>query len=676
MTVGPIHALNGFPVWYKDENGLRLMLNTDSNDPFAIMDELPNPGQPVSFPDNFPSEAFYFIAEAEMVTGTGERARLVLALEAAFVNEVPAEGDQIVFGRVRIRVAGLQPNVEYTVTHPYGIDTFIAEPDGEGFGEINFTEDIGGLNGGNFELALESRVFPFLQWDPNVAPLAPVGYIGDPNVPHPVIGSVLVDRFGEPQNIFRIEGPGIGIGSPDRATTPGINPDNCIETRDFNVAGKISTISGVDVVRSTYSQSAATGGVLDVFAMTDVGQQNLEVSGAGINTTRLQGENGTYFARVNYPGALPPSSITVTNTSDNPPSLKESTPVDFINATANYDNDAKTLIITATSSDEVTPVILTVEDFGLGDLSIPIEGLAVNTMIVPAEITIQSSAGGLQTIPVTITGSVNNPIGVSANAGADQTVLINSTVTLDGSQSRGAISSYQWTQIPEQTVTLQDANTAIATFVAPNEAAQLSFQLTVQGEGGPHSDIVNINVLETASEPVADAGPNQTVQQGSIVTLTGSTTGEVSTVQWVQTSGPEVVLNNANSPVATFTFPNQFTTLTFELRVAGPGGNAVDTVTISTTPDSLTVNRVQFRTGDSEWRISGTSSVAGAGVTVTIYIGNSLNGTILAQVQVDALGQWEYRVEPSQVGPDATRAISLQSSSGGVLINVPINIRN
>ena len=32
-----------------------------------------------------------------------------------------------------------------------------------------------------------------------------------------------MDQFGQPQNFFRIEGPGIGIGSPDRSTTPGID---------------------------------------------------------------------------------------------------------------------------------------------------------------------------------------------------------------------------------------------------------------------------------------------------------------------------------------------------------------------------------------------------------------------------------------------------------------------
>ena len=128
MKVGPINAFDGFPVWYKDENGMRLQLNVDPNDPFSGITsaDLPDSSQPVSFPTNYPGEAFYMQVEAEMTTGTGERARLVLALEAAFVNEVPAAGDQIVFGRVRIRIFGLQPNVEYTVSHPYGIDTFFA----------------------------------------------------------------------------------------------------------------------------------------------------------------------------------------------------------------------------------------------------------------------------------------------------------------------------------------------------------------------------------------------------------------------------------------------------------------------------------------------------------------------------------------------------------------------
>ncbi|WP_019241013.1 MULTISPECIES: PKD domain-containing protein [Bacillus] len=678
MKVGPINVFDGFPVWYKDENGLRLQLNVDPNDPFSGITpaDLPNPGQPVSFPDNYPSEAFYFSADAEMTTGTGERARLVLALEAAFANEIPRAGDQIVFGRVRIRVAGLQPNVEYIVTHPYGVDTFVAEPDGQGLGEINFTEDILASTCGDFELPLSNRVHPFLLWDPNVAPLAPVGYIGDPNQLHPIIGSLFVDPFGEPQNIFRIEGPGIGIGSPDRSTTPGLDPDNCIETRNFALLGKISTISGVDVIRTTYTQSDNIGGLIDVFATSDVTPQILEISGTGINPTILQGENGLYFARVSYTGSTPPSTITVKNNSDNPVSIKESVPVDFITATANYDNDSKILTVEAVTSDTVNFIVLTVTDFGIGNLPIPANGiLAINLTNVPANVQIQSTAGGNTIIPVTVIGSPNGPIAVVANAGQDQTVLINSTVNLNGMNSTGIITSFKWIQLAGTPVTLANANTATPSFIAPATATTLTFELTVQGEGGPSSDTVNIEVVESAPAPIANAGPNQTVTQGTVVTLNGSVIGDATSFSWEQVAGPPVQLTNADTLIATFPFPKQLATLAFALTVSGPGGTSTDITEVSTIPDSLTVTRAEFRTRDTEWRISGTSDVPGPGVVITIFIGNTLNGTVLSQVEVDALGVWQYRVEPSTIQPDATRAISIRSSSSGTLINVPINVR-
>ena len=66
----PVH---GFPLWYEDTDGTRLELGLDPNDPNLPALELPTPGADVVFPDggpgNFPDEAFYFIAEAEMLVG-------------------------------------------------------------------------------------------------------------------------------------------------------------------------------------------------------------------------------------------------------------------------------------------------------------------------------------------------------------------------------------------------------------------------------------------------------------------------------------------------------------------------------------------------------------------------------------------------------------------------------
>jgi hypothetical protein len=675
LEVGPISALNGFPIWYKDENGLRLQLNVDPNDPFSGVTpaDLPNPGQPVSFPDNFPSEAFYFASEAEMETGTGERARLVLALEAAFANEIPVNGDQLVFGRVRVRVAGLQPNAEYTVTHPYGFDTFIAEPDGDGLGEINFTEDIG-ICPGEFEQVSNSRVHPFLQWDPSVEPAAPEGYIGDPNVLHTLIGSPFLDRFGEPQNIFRIEGPGIGIGSPDSSTSPGLNPDNTIETRNFSLLGKISTISGVDVTRTTYTQTDNTGGTIDVFAKSDVTAQQIEVTGAGILPTMLQGENGLYFGRVAYTGGTPLGTVTVTNVSDNDPaSIKQSVPVDFISVvSANYDTNTQTLTVEASSSDSVNPILLSVKDFGFGDIPIP---ASIILPTVPSDIVIQSSAGGEITVPVTITGTPDIPVGVTANAGQDQTVILGSQVTLNGNGSTGPITAYNWVQTAGTPVTLVNSDTAVPSFTAPETTGALIFALTVQGEGGPSSDSVNVEVVDSTPAPVANAGADQTVQQGTTVTLTGSATGDATSFSWQQISGPPVQILNSNTANATFTAPKQLASLSVELTVSGPGGSSSDVTQVTTLSDNLTITQAEYRIGDSEWRISGTTDVPGPGVAITIFNGDNLDAPILAQVEAEAFGEWLYRVEPSEVQPDGTRSISVQSSSGGSLINILVTIR-
>lgn len=288
---------------------------------------------------------------------------------------------------------------------------------------------------------------------------------------------------------------------------------------------------------------------------------------------------------------------------------------------------------------------------------------------------IQSSAGGEASVPVIINGSPDVPIGVVANAGLDQTVMIGSQVNLNGNGSTGPITAYNWVQTAGEPVILENPNTGAPSFIAPGTTGTLTFELTVQGEGGPSSDTVDVVVVETTDAPVANAGQDQTVQQGTLVTLNGSATGDVTSFNWEQTSGPSVQTLDADTANANFIAPKQLTTLTFDLTVSGPGGSSIDSVQVTTLQDNLTITRAEYRIGDSEWRISGTTDIPGPGVTISIFIGNTLNGIVLAQVEANALGQWEYRVEPSAFQPDETRSISVQSSSGGAIVNIPVTIR-
>src|SRR5437773_2027448 len=212
-AVGALHPANGFPRWYMDRTGLQLgqcLDTTNPADPCALAGTFPNPNQPISFPNNFPDEFFYWraVADIDNIGGVGGRALLVLSTQAVFVGATGTAADgngaQGVFARYRVRVRpnGLVPGATYTVTSPFGVRSFVAEATGT----INFTDDQGCLAAPcDFTSVLPTtNAGPFLTWDPASAPLPPAGFIGDANIPHTLIGS----PFNT--NIFRIQGPDVG----------------------------------------------------------------------------------------------------------------------------------------------------------------------------------------------------------------------------------------------------------------------------------------------------------------------------------------------------------------------------------------------------------------------------------------------------------------------------------
>jgi len=87
-----------------------------------------------------------------------------------------------------------------------------------------------------------------------------------------------------------------------------------------------------------------------------------------------------------------------------------------------------------------------------------------------------------------------------ADAGNDQTVNERTSVTLNGSNSMSKdsiILFYTWKQIPNPTITINSANTAVWSFVAPvvSDDTTLTFELTVtDNKGMTSTDDVNIIV--------------------------------------------------------------------------------------------------------------------------------------------------------------------------------------
>jgi phosphatidylserine/phosphatidylglycerophosphate/cardiolipin synthase-like enzyme len=99
---------------------------------------------------------------------------------------------------------------------------------------------------------------------------------------------------------------------------------------------------------------------------------------------------------------------------------------------------------------------------------------------------------------------------------------------------------------------------------------------------------VTITVNPPNNPPVADAGPDQTVDQLTLVTLNGTASfdpdGDPITYSWIQTSGPSVTLSNPASPTPTFTAPSvdTDTVLRFSLTVTDNSGlSSSDAVNIT-----------------------------------------------------------------------------------------------
>lgn len=105
--------------------------------------------------------------------------------------------------------------------------------------------------------------------------------------------------------------------------------------------------------------------------------------------------------------------------------------------------------------------------------------------------------------------------------------------------------------------------------------------------------------------PTADAGVDQTVNEGTTVDLTGSGTdpdGSITGYQWTQTSGPSVSISGADTANASFFAPFVFSaqTVTLQLTVTdNAGGQASDTVNVQITDQSsnLPSNQVNTQQG-------------------------------------------------------------------------------
>lgn len=201
------------------------------------------------------------------------------------------------------------------------------------------------------------------------------------------------------------------------------------------------------------------------------------------------------------------------------------------------------------------------------------------------------------------------------------------------------------------------------------------------------------------SPPTADAGPDQTVDEGDTVFLDGSGSSsnaeppETLTFSWTQTQGPDVSLSGADTDSPSFVAPDVSITetLTFLLTVGDSEGEVADEVDVfvEPIPAQLAFVGVPNELSELLWNYGGT--IPGAvvnedndndpveGVTVEIVLAESPGADSAASTTTDEFGDFELDFVASQDVGDSS--VQIRAFGPGYIevvkdITVPIGMHS
>jgi hypothetical protein len=720
----------GYPQWYQDATGVVLEFCSPTNQ--GELDGgycLLLPGDttvPESFPDRFADEHFYWAADAVgnwSFNGVpGARAALVLGLEAAFAVGPVRAGDQIVFGRLRIRVDDLPASGTYTVYTPFGKYAFPGQAAGD---RLFFTEDIG-INclPGDFTCALQSSVGPFLlpSDTPGGAEIAPVTgpapgklYIADPGRSGPVTGSplpdwVLADGTSRNPNVFLVEAPDGQV---------------IFETHDFAIMGRLfaGQIPGrVAADRSSYSRSASSQQI-DTFA-TAFPTRQARVPASPIIAPELPqlalysvpcagtlAEDGTLHPPFGSPGTPPvtmsrsgsayfvqtrPAAIpthvclehsNARDTSGNIVPAFFNVPVaDKVNITeATYDPDARTLKVVASSADLVDLPQLWVGEWGGGAVprtDFPVgagEVVIADVDAPPHTVHVHSVANGFNSMQVTSvagTGAANgSPVANADTADALSNVALAIDVLANDADPDGdALRVIAVSQPANGTAV--NGGTGVTYTANPGYAGPDAFTYTITDDrGGFATGNVFVSVNVAANEPPV-ANPDSAITNFDVpVTLQvlvndSDPNGDpMSVVAVSQPVNGEGAVTFTGSSVTFTPTPGFFGSAAFTYSVADTRGGQTDgavTVTVRA-QETIAFTRAEYRTSaPAQYRLDGTGSVIGSTLTLSLVRGGVDLG-VIATTSVDAAGAWTLRSPaPPGLVPVTGDRIRATSSLGTV----------
>ncbi|WP_417685330.1 S8 family serine peptidase [Pseudidiomarina gelatinasegens] len=195
------------------------------------------------------------------------------------------------------------------------------------------------------------------------------------------------------------------------------------------------------------------------------------------------------------------------------------------------------------------------------------------------------------TVQMTVTNTAP-----AAAASAPETAENGDTVELNASASsdaEGDALTYTWTQTAGPEIELADADTAVASFVAPlfeEDDTDFTFSVTVSDGLEESTATLTVTVLaDPNTAPVISINAPSSVTPDTVVVLNaaGTTDAEDDTLtfQWQFIGGATVSLSNANTAAASFTAPrvDEDSEANFMLTVSDGRATSQQTVTVAIT---------------------------------------------------------------------------------------------
>jgi len=397
-----------------------------------------------------------------------------------------------------------------------------------------------------------------------------------------VVNDGTVDSEPDTVTISTQNSPPVANSGPDQTVFVG-------DTVQLNGSGS-SDVDG-DLLTFNWSlisiPDGSTAIISDPAAVTPV----LEVDGPGSYVVQLIVNDGTVDSG--------PDTVTVTTENSSPIADAGPAQTVFVNGTvqldgsssSDADGDLLTFMWSFTSRPDGSTATLSDSTLVNPTFAADLPGTYTVQLIV--------NDGTADSNPDSVVISTQNSRPV-ANAGSDQAVSVNDTVALDGSASSDADGdplTCQWsfTSIPSGSgASLSDPAAIDPTFEADLPGTYVVQLIVNDGELDSEPDTAVITTENR--KPVADAGPDQTVNQGDTVQLNGSSStdpdGDPLNYSWSLTSVPSgstAILSNPVIANPTFVADLSGTYVAQLVVNDGMMNSDPDTVTITAAEQMITV---------------------------------------------------------------------------------------